>query len=262
MRFTFDNSDENPRNPHHPPVHVTFGGQSSDEMGNLSVQVVPRVPSEGALMVRDFERKQALQNVEGDEVLTRYDPSNAYLQMAMGRSYLNVGRFDDAIARLELSLRLKPKSSQTLNFLAAALFAKRLVPDAITRMREATALAPKDEHLQFNLARMLASAGQVVEAQRALEHALVLNPSLAEAHQELGAMLFAQNRLAEALPHFFKAVDLQPTSAAAQSDLGGALAQAGRTREAAEHLKQALALDPTYDAARQNLAILEHSPLH
>ena len=75
-------------------------------------------------------------------------------------------------------------------------------------------------------------------------------------------MLFAQNRLAEALPHFFKAVELQPASAAAQSDLGGALAQAGRTREAAEHLKQALALDPTYDAARQNLAMLEHSPLH
>lgn len=261
MRFTFDNSNENPQNPHHPPVHVTFGGQSSDEMGNLGLQLVPRVPSDGAIMVRDFARKEALQNVEGDEVLTKYDPNNAYRQMIMGRSYLNVGRYDDAIARLELSLKLNPKSAQTLNFLAAALFAKKLVPDAIARMQQSTVLAPKDEHLQFNLGQMLNAAGQFTEAQRALERAIALNPSLAEAHQELGAVLFAQNRIAEALPHLFKAVELAPNSAAAQSDLGGALAQAGRTREAVEHLRQALAIDPANDAARQNLAILERSPL-
>jgi hypothetical protein len=125
MRFTYDNSDENPQNPHHPPVHVTYGGNSSDEMGNLALQLLPRVPSDAAIIVRDFARKEALTNVEGDEVLAKYDPNNAYRQMSLGRSYLNVGRFDDAIARLELSLRLDPKSAQTLNFLAGALFAKR-----------------------------------------------------------------------------------------------------------------------------------------
>jgi tetratricopeptide (TPR) repeat protein len=260
MRFTFDNSDENPQNPHHPPVHVKFGGQSSDEMGNLGVQLLPRNSADGVTMVRDSERKDALANVEGDEVLTKYDPNNAYRQMTMGRSYLNVGRFDDAISHLEVSLRLEPRSAQTLNFLAAALFAKGLVPDAVARMQQAAALDPKDEHLQFNLARMLATAGKPADAQRALERALALNPKLAEAHQDLGALLFAQNRVAEALPHFFKAVELAPDSAAAQSDLGGALAQAGRTREAVEHLRRALQLDPSNDAARQNLAILEHSP--
>jgi Flp pilus assembly protein TadD len=261
MRFTFDNSNENPQNPHHPPIHVTFGGQSSDEMGNLGVQLLPRVSSDAAIMTRDFARKDALANVEGDEVLTKYDPNNAYRQMTMGRSYLYAGRFDDAIARLELSSQLDPKSAQTLNFLAAALFAKRSVPDAITRMRQATVLDPKDEHLQFNLGRMLNATGQFAEAQRALERALALNPKLAEAHQELGAVLFAQNRLDAALPHLFKAVELSPDSAGAQSDLGGALAQAGRTREAAEHLRRALAIDPANDAARQNLAILERAPL-
>jgi tetratricopeptide (TPR) repeat protein len=261
MRFTYDNSDENSQNPHRPPVHVTFGGQSSDEMGNLGVQLLPRNPADAAILVRDFARKEALANVEGDEILTKYDPNNAFRQMTLGRSYLNVGRFDDAIARLQLSLKLDPKSAQALNFLASALFAKGSVPDAIARMREAIALAPKDEHLQFNLGRMLSTAGQLAEAQRVLERALSLNPQLAEAHQEIGAVLFAQNRVPEALPHFFKAVELAPDSAAAHSDLGGALAQAGRTREAVDHLRRALALDPTNDAARQNLAILERMPL-
>ncbi len=259
MRFTYDNSDGNPQNPHHPPVHVAFGGQSSDEMGNLGLQLVPRVPSDGAIVVRDFTRKERLQDVDGEEVMAKYDPNNAYRQMSLGRAYLDAGRVDEAIARLEVSLRLDPKSAQTLNFLAAALFAKRVVADAVVRMREATVLAPKDEHLQFNLGRMLNAAGQYAEAQRVLERTLALRPAFAEAHQELGAVLFAQNRLAEALPHFFKAVELSPDSAPAHSDLGGALAQAGRTREAAEHLRRALAIDPTNEAAGQNLAILERS---
>ena len=226
-------------------------------MGNLGLQLLPHVESDRAIVVRDFARKEAQQNVEGDEVLAKYDANDAYRQMSLGRSYLNVARFDDAIERLELSLRLNPKSAQTLNLLAAALFAKRSVPGAIARMREATTLAPNDEHLLFNLGRMLNIAGQSSEAQRVLQRAVTLNPELSEAHQELGAVLFAQHRIPEALPHFFKAVELSPGSAAALSDLGGALAQAGRTREAAEHLRRALAIDPANEAARQNLAIIE-----
>src|SRR5262249_52895644 len=32
MRYTYDNSAANPRNPHHPPERVVYGPQSSDEM--------------------------------------------------------------------------------------------------------------------------------------------------------------------------------------------------------------------------------------
>ena len=41
MRFTYDNSDANDDNPHHPPIGVTVGQRSTDEMGNLLLQVVP-----------------------------------------------------------------------------------------------------------------------------------------------------------------------------------------------------------------------------
>jgi hypothetical protein len=33
MEYTYDNSAGNPRNPSHPPVHVTYGEQTTDEMG-------------------------------------------------------------------------------------------------------------------------------------------------------------------------------------------------------------------------------------
>jgi len=41
MEFTYDNSDANPRNPHHPPQRVRYGAGSSDEMAGLHLQVVP-----------------------------------------------------------------------------------------------------------------------------------------------------------------------------------------------------------------------------
>ncbi|MEI4884321.1 hypothetical protein, partial [Klebsiella pneumoniae] len=33
MEYTYDNSEQNPRNPSHPPVRVTYGEQTTNEMG-------------------------------------------------------------------------------------------------------------------------------------------------------------------------------------------------------------------------------------
>ncbi len=41
MEFTFDNSAANPRNPSSPPVRVTWGAGSKDEMAGLHIQVIP-----------------------------------------------------------------------------------------------------------------------------------------------------------------------------------------------------------------------------
>ena len=37
---SYDNSASNPRNPSKPPVRVTWGEESNDEMGSLGLQVV------------------------------------------------------------------------------------------------------------------------------------------------------------------------------------------------------------------------------
>ena len=42
MRYTYDNSAANPRNPHQPPQRVVWGQNTTDEMGDLWLQVVPR----------------------------------------------------------------------------------------------------------------------------------------------------------------------------------------------------------------------------
>jgi hypothetical protein len=42
MRFHYDNSAANPRNPNSPPRRVVNGNQSTDEMGHLWLQLLPR----------------------------------------------------------------------------------------------------------------------------------------------------------------------------------------------------------------------------
>ncbi len=40
MRYSFDNSQDNPRNPNHPPQRVKYGLQSRDEMAELGLQML------------------------------------------------------------------------------------------------------------------------------------------------------------------------------------------------------------------------------
>ena len=42
MRFAYDNSSKNVRNPNHPPRRVRYGLQTTDEMAELWFQVLPR----------------------------------------------------------------------------------------------------------------------------------------------------------------------------------------------------------------------------
>src|SRR5207248_2901105 len=41
VAITYDNSSQNPNNPNSPPKRVTFGQQSTDEMGSMSIEIVP-----------------------------------------------------------------------------------------------------------------------------------------------------------------------------------------------------------------------------
>lgn len=50
----WDNSADNARNPSNPPVRVKWGEESKDEMGSVTLQVVPRRQSDLASLQRDY----------------------------------------------------------------------------------------------------------------------------------------------------------------------------------------------------------------
>jgi Flp pilus assembly protein TadD len=255
MRYTYDNSASNPANPHGAPRRVTWGPQSSDEMGNLGLQVLPRSPDDARRLVASFETHAAQSDLDGAKVLLSVD-AHAGNETLVGSSYVRLGRPAEALPHLQRALRLDPKSSNAANFLAGALLALGRSAEAVAQFRQATALAPRDEHLRFNLARALQAQGDRAGAIRELQRALGLNRDFADAHLELGVLLFEDGRLREAISHLLEATRLAPMSGPAHSALGGALAQAGQRDQAVIHLRQALALNPADDAARQNLSLL------
>lgn len=257
MKYSYDNSAANRRNPNQPPRRVTWGPQSHDEMGNLGLQVVTRTPEESARLAESFARHAAAIDVAGGETLVRADPQSASHAAFLGISYVRTGRIAEAIPQLERSLSLDPRAATTENYLAGALLASGNGRAALVHFRRAIDLSPQDAHLHFNLAKVLAAAGRPAEALAEFNRALSLDPEFAEAHQQLGVLLFSANRLAEALPHLQRAVELRPGSADAQGDLGGALAEAGRFDEAMTHLRLAVSIDPHHQEARENLARLE-----
>ena len=54
----WDNSSENPRNPSNPPVRVTRGEESKDEMGSVSLLAVPHQESDLGKLREDLVRRR------------------------------------------------------------------------------------------------------------------------------------------------------------------------------------------------------------
>ena len=257
MRYTYDNSEANRDSPRHPPVPVIWGPQSSDEMGTLGLQVVPRFSADAAMLTKSISDRQALENVAGAELWVKHGPRSAVNQAALGISYVQVGRYVEAVQHLEEALRLDSRSANAHNYLGGALLALRRGQDALVHFRRAVALSPRDEHLHFNLAKALDQTGHDAEAIQEFGRAIALNPDLPDAHQNLGAALFKQGDLPNAIAALQRAAELAPDTASVHSDLGGALAQAGRFEEAAVQLRRALEIDPGNTPARENLSLLE-----
>ncbi len=215
MRWSYDNSEDNVRNPSQPPRRVTAGNRAEDEMGHLWLQVLPH-GGEATGGVGD--PRIALQQALMRRRLAKY-PGDFTAHYNLGAAFQAEGRLEDAVSELRRALAIDPDAATAHNNLGAALQAQG-EPDAA-----------------------------LVE----YEHALRLRPADASARFNLGQALAAQGRYAEALGHYREAVRLDPEDAGAQAELGAALQETGSVEEAMLHFREALRIDPGHFNARYNL---------
>jgi Flp pilus assembly protein TadD len=194
MRYTYDNSTANARNPQRPPVRARWGQRSAEEMGDLWIQVLTTNDRDLDLLSRDFRPKVAAEDVKGYEMEIEKHPGDVGLHDDVALLYLELGKSDGAIAHFRASLALKPRSAAAHYNLGTALTVPRRLDEAAAEYREA----------------------------------LRLDSGYANAHNNLGNVLLAQRRFDEAIHEFSEVVRLQPDSAAAQKNLAAAYAAAGR----------------------------------
>jgi tetratricopeptide (TPR) repeat protein len=278
MDYTYDNSADNPRNPHQPPRRVRFGYRSSDEMGYLSLQVI--VADAAALLaVQEAEVAHRLETSPGSwrahelmgqvrseqgrwqeaaEHLGRAveaAPAQPAPRLALGRALRWLGRDDEALAHLRRAVDLDPERPAALSALGLALEARGELPAAIELFRRAVAAEPRSAPSRVDLAMALAAASEGAEAERQLREALELAPGDAAALYGLGRLAEARGDGAAATAHYREALDADPEHVNAAFALGQSLLAAGRPREAVEALRRAAALAP--EAPRARLALAE-----
>ncbi len=181
MEYAYDNSAQNPRNPHDPPVRVRYGLHSTDEMGDLTLQLLPRRPEDLERLRRDFYRKWLGQEIDGYKKLLEADPRDWDTRHTLAMFYMRSGQRPLALEHFELALKYNPD-----------------YPEA---------------HVNFGIA--LAQGRQWERAIAHFERALQRNPDFAEAHFNLGLVLEMLGRSAAAKPHFDAVLRQRPDMAAA-----------------------------------------------
>jgi len=217
LRYSYDNSDQNPMNPNHPPVRVHGGNRSSDEMCHLWLQVLPV----------NFD------SAKGDPRLA--------LQEALARH----------------NVEKNPGDFEAHYNLASMLQAKDDLDGAIREYREAVNLRPDDATGNNALGAALVAQGNPAQGAEFLQKAIAERSDYFDANYNLALALSGQNDFAGASRQFQIALHLRPDDAGAEANLGAALAQMGRYPEARKHLERALEIDPEQPLARENLELLK-----
>ena len=210
VRYTYDNSAANPRNPQQPPRRVHWGQWTNDEMGDLWIQVLPRDDRDLRVLNAAFRPKAMAEEIAGYETMIAQDPTRPQLHDDVALLYLDLGRGREAATHLEISVKLKPDSAAAHFNLGTALTVAGRLDDAIGEYRRALGLQPDYGVAHNNLGSVLVRLGRPGEALDHFREALRLDPSNAEAHYNAGSVLRSRGELAEAADHFRRAAQLAP----------------------------------------------------
>jgi len=209
VEFTYNNSSDNPQNPHSPPQAIQFGPRSDHEMADLWIQVFTQGDP-----TRSTLRKYAIDHIEEKTLnglkqqITIEPSSHNYVQL--GLQYQNAGQTSDAITNFQRALELSPDNTVVISHLAIAL----------------------------------AEMGRRGESQAQWTRLVELDPSSADAHFDLGMSLAFSNQISSAESHLQQAINLDPEFESAFLQLGLMQAYLGRFDEALSNLQSALSLNP------------------
>jgi tetratricopeptide (TPR) repeat protein len=179
-----------------------------------------------------FGEGEYAQAVPYFEKAVEIDPGFARAYLYLGRSYLSLGRWQEAISPLRTAFETAPENpkKQIIPILADALFAAALSEfesgnfhEAIGYLRESLELKPQSFRLRNQLFRVLLALGEkylaegnIAEALTTFSESLQLSPRDVRAHVGLAKALFENGDFAKAMETVKKALQRDPANREAQ----------------------------------------------
>lgn len=246
MKWVYDNSSKNDRNPHDPPQRIHAGDRASDEMAHLWLQVLPDRSDDRALL-QEATMRARLRKYPGD-----------FIALAnLGSVLESAGKGDEAIAMLRAAVAARPNHAQARNMLGTALQARGQLDDAAGEFLAASRLQPGYLDPEYNLGNVLLAKGQPAQAVPRFERVVNASPNDAAALSDLGSAYAMLGRFDRASRCFERSLALQPRNAKAAFNLGLIAARRANVAEARRRFEQAVAIDP--DSAEYRTALAEVS---
>ena len=255
-RVTYDNAASNAAHVHS-RVHnrrVVYGGRTSDEMGDVWLQVVPATAEGAARLERTIARRELDAQTRGYELLTSTRPEDPLPRFTLATLYLQGGRVNEAVTELDKVCTQWPSLVMAVYNRGVALQRAGRLAEATRDFRDALARDPRYAEAAHALGHVQLAQGRRHEAAQHFTKAVELWPEFADAWSSLGTVRVALAAPDSAIAAYTRALAVAPEHREALNNLGILLARQQRIAEAVALLERAVAAHPDDPASRQNLA--------
>jgi tetratricopeptide (TPR) repeat protein len=183
MRYHYDNSNANIRNPNHPPKRVGAGNQSTDEMAHLWLQILPRGAGDRRRELQEAVMRHRLEKSPGDFTA----------RMNLGAILLSRLKPQDAVSMLEAAVKLDPARPEARNMLGLALAQTGRTREAAVQFAESLAVNPDFFSARLNLAAVELKMGALDDAIANLKVLATAQPQNETIHRRLDEAIQARD---------------------------------------------------------------------
>jgi tetratricopeptide (TPR) repeat protein/mono/diheme cytochrome c family protein len=225
QHFTYDNSAKNPLNPNIPPERVRYGLNTTDEMGEFWIQVLPDSPADAKLLNRDYGKYALLKRVEELRGRVKRDSQDAEAWKELGKSLMAVGTTEEARASLRKAVQLDSKLADAHYLLGMTFVREQKMDTARDAFLACLARNPNHGAANNGLGIIALQSNRLPMARDFFQRAVNADPENATTVTNLARVLLQLNQRNQAIALFEKAVSLQPQNQALNAEL-----QAARSR--------------------------------
>jgi len=243
MRYHYDNSAENARNPNSPPLRVRAGNRSADEMGHLWLQVLPRAEA------GEPDARMALERAWMENRL-RKSPQDELALYNLGSLLMEESKPQQAAELYRKVLVQEPGSGRAMTALGSALELGGDEAGAAAEFREAVAKDTENTAAAYDLAALELRQGEFTAAERGFREVLSQNPKDIGARLGLGRALAGDGNLQEARAEIEGVLRQSPEDAGALVELAEIEVQQGNGAAAEPLLLHAIQVKDDAEAER------------
>ena len=252
MEFHYDNSAANPRNPNDPPRRVVFGERSSDEMGSLWIQTLPKRVEELGPLHMAAATKRDQNEMEGFKFALDLNPDDPEAHSNLGAALALSQQMEAAEAHFKSALDSNPDYAPAhFNYGLWHLQTNQMVK-AREHFRKVISLQPDHADAHGFLGSIAEQAGDYLGARTHYLNALKARPS-ANTHYNLGVISLRTDEIDQAIKHFLQTVNAEPDNLLAIMNLGACYFNKSDWPQAETYFRKALTIDSRFVPALINL---------